>query len=1427
MKKILGLDIGSNSIGWALIENNFNERKGKILGMGSRIIPIETELLKNFEQGLSASKAAERRAARQIRRLRHRYKLRRERLIKVFKQLGWFPQNFPEKFDSLEQFNINDLVPFSEETINEAKQIFKVEKLPVDWAIYYLRDKALKQKITLNELARVIYHFNQRRGFKSTRKEKSDSESIEEIDNKKVFLEYIRVESITDTGETSRGKKVFLLNGKSPDGKIYTGKLFRKEIPSDWINNTIQLEIAETQTRNGETKVEFRKPDLTDWKKQLTALEKEIKSSGLYVGQYHFYNLIADPNYRIKEKVVSRNFYQEELEAIWKKQSEFYPELNDRSKLEDVAKLLYPHNIQKQQELLKGDLLNIIENDIIYYQRPLKSQKKLIAGCRFEKKNYVDIYGNRPGYKVAPKSSPLYQEFRIWQDIHNLRVFQKEFKTPDGKYLFDIEQTDILLNTENKEKLFELFDNNAKIKVDDILSTLSDSNFKVSKDTHRINFPEDKEFPGNETKHKFRQAFKKFYYTEEGEKILNDPDKFFELWHIFYSLEDELVIKNVLIKKFGFSNELASYISSLPSFKKDYAAYSSKALKKLLPLMRCGKYWRPDEIHPETIERINKIISGELLPKFPENIQKIFKNGNFQSLNDFQGLPVYLATYVVYGLHSERENYEKFESPDEIDTNKLLPNNSLRNPVVEQVVRETLNLVKDVWKQYGQPDEIHIELARDLKNNSETRKKIADAMKQNEKDRRRIISILRNLKNANPYSENDIEKLRLWEETANIDAKLSMPKISDNPTEAEIQKYLLWGEQNHISPYTGKVIPLSKLFTNEYEVEHIIPKSRFFDDSFANKTICEAAVNKYKDQRTAFEFISELGGTTVPDTNIRILTMDEFRQHINLTFKGKKKNYFLRQSIPDNFINRQINETRYINRKLGQLLFPIAKESIVFTSGQITAALKSEWGLNRVWKELLLPRFERLEKILGQQIIIRDETNNDIHFNIDCDKKRIDHRHHALDALVIAATTREHIRYLNSLNAADKDEIQQIRYKLVKKGIREFHLPWLTFTKEAKEKLQGVIVSYKNRMRIVQKGYNKYQKWVYENGKWVKKFVTQDRSKLYSIRKSLFKEPLGVINLATYKDVRVNEAIKIQFEYLTNYKDSLQPRIANKNLRNQVNQLIKNCSFDLKETLDYIKSKPLKDENGKPLDRITILKFEQYAGKRVQLDATFDETKIDKIPYSYHNPIVKILKEHLAEYNNSSKEAFTGEGLEKLYKKIGFPIRKVTRFEDIGNKLNFKGKLFETDKGGNVFFIIYENIHDPTDRIITAESSISVLDAVQAFIEGKKKNDLGEYKPGYRKIILSPLDLVYVPDDGEVIESIDWSNTDKLSNKIYKVVSFSKGSIFFVPHFVAKPIVETKELGSNNKAERDWTGKMIKERCIKLVVDRLGNIKPE
>lgn len=99
MKKILGLDLGTNSIGWALVQQNIEEKKGQIIGMGSRIIPMDAAKLGEFEKGKSVSATAERTKFRGVRRLYERDVLRRERLHRVLHILDFLPSHYAENID--------------------------------------------------------------------------------------------------------------------------------------------------------------------------------------------------------------------------------------------------------------------------------------------------------------------------------------------------------------------------------------------------------------------------------------------------------------------------------------------------------------------------------------------------------------------------------------------------------------------------------------------------------------------------------------------------------------------------------------------------------------------------------------------------------------------------------------------------------------------------------------------------------------------------------------------------------------------------------------------------------------------------------------------------------------------------------------------------------------------------------------------------------------------------------------------------------------------------------------------------------------------------------------------------------------------------------------------------------------------------------
>ncbi len=164
MKKILGLDLGTNSIGWALTNNDFDNKLGNIEGLGSRIIPMSQDVLGKFDSGVSISQTAERTKYRGTRRLVQRFLLRRERLHRVLNILGFLPQHYSEAIDFDKKFG--QFKPEREEKLSfyknesgknqflflESHQEMLAEiqlthpdlkQVPYDWTIYYLRKKSI------------------------------------------------------------------------------------------------------------------------------------------------------------------------------------------------------------------------------------------------------------------------------------------------------------------------------------------------------------------------------------------------------------------------------------------------------------------------------------------------------------------------------------------------------------------------------------------------------------------------------------------------------------------------------------------------------------------------------------------------------------------------------------------------------------------------------------------------------------------------------------------------------------------------------------------------------------------------------------------------------------------------------------------------------------------------------------------------------------------------------------------------------------------------------------------------------------------------------------------------------------------------------------------------------------------------------------
>ena len=227
--------------------------------------------------------------------------------------------------------------------------------------------------------------------------------------------------------------------------------------------------------------------------------------------------------------------------------------------------------------------------------------------------------------------------------------------------------------------------------------------------------------------------------------------------------------------------------------------------------------------------------------------------------------------------------------------------------------------------------------------------------------------------------------------------------------------------------------------------------------------------------------------------------------------------------------------------------------------------------------------------------------------------------------------------------------------------------------------------------------------------------------------------------------------------------------------------------------------------------------------------------------------IQKILLAHLAKNNSNPELAFSADGIDEMNKnivalnngKFHQPITKVRIYEKadkfaVGEKGNKSKKFVEAAKGTNLYFAIYtiEKEDKKTGKTETIRTYATV--PLNMVIDCQKKagkewknlldSTLKECnyidKNASLLFILSPNDLVYLPTEDEIRTNIFNINKDR----IYKMVSCTGNEAHFVPEIIAFPLIQTTELGSNNKAQRAWSGEMIKEICIPIKVDRLGNI---
>jgi CRISPR-associated endonuclease Csn1 len=337
------------------------------------------------------------------------------------------------------------------------------------------------------------------------------------------------------------------------------------------------------------------------------------------------------------------------------------------------------------------------------------------------------------------------------------------------------------------------------------------------------------------------------------------------------------------------------------------------------------------------------------------------------------------------------------------------------SPTARKALIEAVKQVKAVVERHGVPDRIHVELARDIGKSAEARRQIAFAAMRREAQKRRLRTA--------------------FQETLG-----RAPQIGATGAE-ELLRFELWREQNGCCLYSGERIDPSQLLagSNSVQVDHILPWSRFGDDSLANKTLCMAHANQSKGDRTPHEWFKR---EKIPQA------WREFVETVEaLPIKRRKKRNILLEdgeALASRFRERNLNDTRWACRLLAEAL------KSLYPAGERRA---DGSGVRRVFTRPGALT-DRLRRAFNLQGLKKREGGERIP----------DDRHHALDAILVAATTEA------TLNRAARE----IRRETPRGGDALFCLdpPWPGFAEAARRAHEGVFVARAERRRARGKAHD-------------------------------------------------------------------------------------------------------------------------------------------------------------------------------------------------------------------------------------------------------------------------------------------------------------------------------------------------------------------
>ncbi len=545
--------------------------------------------------------------------------------------------------------------------------------------------------------------------------------------------------------------------------------------------------------------------------------------------------------------------------------------------------------------------------DIIFFQRDLRPVEP--GRCLFE-----------DGERRAARAMPIFQEFRMLQEVNNLKVLRDA-------------EPERFLNEAEREYVLERLRSGKDFSLTNPTGPLKGAAFNLSAGGRSS-------IKGDETAARMASTGKKATTKRPAQPPLFG-DKWFdlsldgrnEIVRFLLDSEDPDYVRQKAIDEWELSGESANAVS-YATLPEGYGNLSEKAIRKILPHLENRRVFS-DAVQEAGYKHHSDFRNNEAHDKLPYYGEALPRD--------------------AVGANSTK-NPERDGEPARFGR--------IANPTVHIGLGQLRRVVNKLVQTYGKPDEIVVELARELKMNREQRWKL-------ESDQRRG-------RERNEHFRNELGEEALGN------------------TPDALRKLRLWEEQKYggvkVCPYTGKTISLEMVLSAQTEVDHILPFSRTLDNSTSNLVVCMAEANREKGNRTPYEAFG--------DSCLEYLK--DFPANKRWRFQ---QNAMERFEEDDRFLDRQLNETQYLSRTAQTYLAYLYNEQgegrnrVRAVPGRMTALLRRAWGLEG---------------------ILHEKADSDV-FR----KQRDDHRHHAIDAFVVANTTQGLLKKFAEAASSDYQDAEQ------------------------------------------------------------------------------------------------------------------------------------------------------------------------------------------------------------------------------------------------------------------------------------------------------------------------------------------------------------------------------------------------------------------